>query len=111
MSERSPKPTELPNEAIPSLEEIRFALERFTWGKEVTETRKLEDELGVYLWDITIPDVDGGIIEYSYVRKGPHAKGNPIETMINDTFYDKDGFPIHGSSVARYANGEWKFTP
>ena len=74
-------------------------------GETKYETaRKLEDEQGLYLWEIKIPQEDGGSIEYEYVRKSDYktrglAGGSASETAIHVTYFDEDGIPVSGQSV------------
>ncbi len=42
-------------EPIPSQEEIHSVFEQLIGAVQYRETRKLEDERGLYLWDIEIP--------------------------------------------------------
>ena len=98
-------------ENIPSSENVKEVFEKLLGTQEYTETRKCEDEQGLYLWDVTIPQADG-YAEYSYMRKGRHAQGGEAsDTAIHVTFYDQDGFPVGGHSVAKYEDGEWVVTP
>ncbi|MDP3880756.1 MAG: hypothetical protein Q8Q32_01050 [bacterium] len=97
-------------EHIPSLEEVRAIFEQFLKGKEYEEIRRKEDEQGLYLWDIRIPDEEGNI-EYSYMRKGRYTEGQASTTAIHVIFFDKEGLPVGGHSVAKYVNNEWGFTP
>ncbi|MFY9463348.1 MAG: hypothetical protein WAP52_04155 [Candidatus Sungiibacteriota bacterium] len=100
--------TERCPEHIPTAEEVAGVFEQLVKGKEYKETRKLEDENGLYLWDIEIPDESGeGIVEYSY-RRGRPAEGQLLELRIDVAFYDSDGMPISGTSAAKFENGAWK---
>ncbi|MDP3953429.1 MAG: hypothetical protein Q8P99_01220 [bacterium] len=78
--------------------------------REFEDVRRLEDERGLYLWDIAIPGEDGGTEEYSYMRGGRYPEGQASITAIHKVFYDKDGTPIGGQSVAKYIEGEWILT-
>jgi hypothetical protein len=90
---------------------VRSVFERLIGEKEYKETRKLHDDKGLYLWDVTISEEDGST-EYSYIGKGRYAVGGSSpDTAIHVTYYDNAGMPVHGSSVAKYKEGEWKLTP
>lgn len=108
MSEKIPT-FESKNEKLPTEEEILSVFEELTEGKEFEEVRKREDENGIYLWEIklTEADEDGGTTEYSYGRAGQYPENKSLETAIHIAFFDADGFPIGGHSVAKYVNGEW----
>ncbi len=113
MHEGPPK-IEASPEHIPTPEEVRALFEKFIEGKEYTERRKLEDENGLYLLEVELPaDADGGHTEYSYIRKGDYKSqgkpgGSSAETVMNVTFFDSDGIPTGGNSVATLVNGEWR---
>lgn len=113
MHEGPPK-IEVSLEHIPTPEEVRTLFEKFIEGKEYTDRRKLEDEQGLYLWEIELPaDADGGHTEYSYVRKGDYkAQGKPggssAETVMNVTFFDNDGIPTGGHCMAELVDAEWR---
>ncbi|MFA6272688.1 MAG: hypothetical protein WC693_06400 [Patescibacteria group bacterium] len=94
-------------ERIPTLEEIFSVIKSLT-EKETTEVRRLEDEDGVYLLEVTVPgDTENDIEEYSYMRKGRRAiGGGTTMTEIHWTHYI-DGFPVEGKEAARFINDEW----
>ncbi len=96
-------------EAIPSEEEILSILENLTEGKEFVELRKKEDKEGIYLWEIKLKETDseGGTTEYTYGRAGHYPENKSSETAVHIAFFDKDGFPVGGHSVAKYRDGEW----
>lgn len=106
MSEELPKNIELAAETISTPEEISTVFERLTGIREHTEVRKLEDERGIYLWEISIT-TENGHTEYEYNRAGPNPKGRGLQTAVYATYYDNDGIPISGSSVAKLINNKW----
>jgi len=98
-------------ESIPTSEDIKFVFEKLLEGKEYKTRRKLEDEQGLYLWEIEIPEEDGHT-EYLYMRKGRYEEGGQAsDTAIHIAFFDKNDFPVSGYSVAKYIEKEWKLTP
>lgn len=103
-------------ERIPSAEEVLALFEKLVGEAKFGERRKLEDEQGLYLWEIEIAQEDGGTTEYSYIRKGNYkekglAGGSASETAIHVTYFDNEGIPISGHSVAKLVDGEWVDTP
>jgi len=100
-------------ESILTVEDIRFVFEELLKIKEYETMRQFEDEKGLYLWEIKIPESTGdGHIEYSYMRKGEYPKGGSSSlTAVHETFFDKEGNAFGGGSVAKYENGEWRLTP
>lgn len=112
MNEGPPTIHEEVRERILTPEEVSFIFKRLLgpkW-KEHTEARKLEDEEGLYVWDIKISGEDGDT-EYSYMRKGRYKEGEATLTAVHVTFFDTEGVPIGGHSVAKYINGTWELTP
>ncbi len=102
-------------EHIPTQEEVLAIFEKLVGENEYEEVRKLEDEQGLYLWEIKIAQEDGSI-EYSYIRKGNYkerglAGGSAAETAIHITYFDNDGMPISGHSVYKLIDDKWKETP
>ena len=102
-------------EHIPTAEEVLLLFEKLLGETEYEDVRKLEDEQGLYLWDIKIIQEDGSI-EYSYIRKGNYkerglAGGSALETAIHVTYFDNDGTPVSGHSVAKFIDGKWMGTP
>lgn len=76
-------------------------------GKEYIEVRKLEDEQGLYLYEVKIlGDLPGEEIGYEYMRKGQYEEGSSLSTEIHIVYYE-NGIPISGTSAARYVDGKW----
>ncbi|MCR4261083.1 MAG: hypothetical protein NUV96_02020 [Candidatus Colwellbacteria bacterium] len=94
-------------EPIPTPEEIQEIFRQLGVEK-YEDVRKLEDEQGLYLWDIRIPEEDA---EYSYMRKGHYPEGQASTTVIHVTFFDDSGIPVGGHSVAKLMEGTWELTP
>ena len=102
-------------EHIPTSEEVLSLFEKLFGETEYEVVRKLEDEKGLYLWEIKIAQEDGSI-EYSYIRKGNYKErglpgGSALETAIHVTYFNNDGIPTSGSSVCKFIDGKWKDTP
>ena len=110
MHERPPNTFEEELEAIPTPEEVQSVFEQLVGKEEYEDVRKLEDKRGLYLWDIKINGEDGDT-EYSYMREGQHPEGQASTTAIHVTFFDQEGTPVGGHSVAKYVEGGWKLTP
>ena len=102
-------------EHIPTSEEVLSLFKELVGENEYEVVRKLEDERGLYLWEIKVAQEDGSI-EYSYIRKGNYkerglAGGSALETAIHITYFDNDGVPISGHSVYKLIDDNWKDTP
>lgn len=110
MHEAPPNTFEKGPDSFPTPEEVKSVFEQLTGKENYEDIRKLEDEHGLYLWDIKISGEDGGT-EYSYMREGQYPEGQASATAIHITFFDQESIPVGGHSVAKYENGEWKLTP
>ncbi len=107
MNESKPNFNEIESEANPTLEEV-YALIREYSSEEFTETRKLEDEKGVYLLEIEVPGkIDGEVYEYSYMRKGHYDGKGITQTEVHITLYE-EGVPVTGQLVSRFVDGKWE---
>lgn len=109
MNEKAPGQFEKDTEHVPTPEEIHSLFEQLIGEKKYEEIRKLEDEQGVYLWEIAIAGKDGDRIEYAYMRKGLHNSNmSDPYTSIHVYFFDNDGVPTGGYPVVKFINGKWK---
>ncbi len=107
----TPNNVEGGQEIVPTSEEVQAVFERLVGEKKYAETRKLEDEKGLYLWEIEIATEEGKT-EYLYMRKGRYQKGGEASTTaIHVAFYDTDGMPVGGELAAEYREGVWEFIP
>lgn len=97
-------------ESIPTPEEVRSVFEQLIGEEEYEDIRKLEDEQGLYLWDIIVSGEDGNT-EYSYMREGQYPEGQASVTAVHVTFFDEAGVSVGGHSVAKYIEGKWELTP
>jgi hypothetical protein len=97
-------------EHLPSPEEIVEIFKRLLEGKNFTDVRKLEDEKGIYLWEIKVSSNDENT-EYSYRRKGTYKETRSASTVIDVTFFDREGIPIGGHSVADLTESGWSIHP
>ncbi|MBA4337053.1 hypothetical protein C0416_04775 [bacterium] len=96
-------------EKVHSREEVMAVLNQQLDGQPYRIERELSDAKGLYLLDIVIPGEDGNT-EYSYRRQGVYPKGIAKISVIHVAYYDKDGFPVGGTSVAKWKNGVWKIS-
>jgi hypothetical protein len=80
--------------------EVLEVMAQYAEGVEVK--REKSDSIGLYLLEATIPDSEGGTIEFNYMRKGQYPEGLAQNTYIHKIFYDADGVPCGGTSVASY---------
>lgn len=103
------------SEHIPTSEEVQSLFEKIAGEAKYEDVRKLEDEKGLYLWEVKIAQEDGSV-EYSYIRKGDYksrglAGGSALETAIHITYFDNDEMPISGHSVLKLISDKWVETP
>jgi hypothetical protein len=94
-------------EHIPTPEEVTSVFRELA-RKEYRETRRREDEKGLYLLEVEVPgETEGEVVEYAYMRKGRYAEGQISATEIHVAYY-KDGEPVNGTTAAKYVDGAWK---
>src|ERR1700722_9559912 len=107
MRENKPNWSELESEHIPTPEEVHSIFRELA-KKEYKETRKREDEQGLYLLEVVVAgESENQTIEYAYMRKGRYAEGQSSTTEIHVTYYENE-IPVSRTSVARYVDGQWK---
>ena len=94
---------------IPTDEEVWQVFETLLAGRKFSETRKLTDGLGVYLWDIKTQAPDGSALEYLYMRKGQYPEGFAYESRVDYVYLNSQGEAIGGASAARFIGGKWTF--
>lgn len=95
---------------FPTEAEVRVVFERVLGERKFKQTRKREDEQGLYLWDVKVEE-EHGFTEYSYMRNGKYPEGAALETAVHVAFFNEEGVPVSGHSVAKFTNGKWEFIP
>ena len=45
------------------------------------------------------------------MRQGQYPEGQALATAVHVAFFDSEGMPIGGHSVAKYVDGQWQLTP
>jgi hypothetical protein len=107
---------EIKAEHIPTAEEIRSIFTLFTNQEHVKEDRIIEKDGNLFILEFTVADgQDDATTEYAYKAKRPlekkGAKENEFsEGTIQATYYDKDGIPFCGDTLADLINGKWIYT-
>ena len=96
-------------DVVATEEEVRAIFDKLARDKTFSETRKLGDETGLFLWDVEIPTEDGKT-EYSF-RRGRAEAGELPGIRIDMAYYDVSGIPISGHSVAKRIKRIWSLTP
>ena len=96
-------------DVVATEEEVRAIFDKLASDKTFSETRKLGDETGLFLWDVEIPTEDGKT-EYSF-RRGRAEAGELPGIRIDMAYYDVSGTPISGHSVAKRIKRIWSLTP
>lgn len=95
-------------ESIPTPEEVESVFrELIGEGKEYSETKRLEDDKGLYCLEVEVRGEGGAVTEYGYMRKGRFGRNQSSATEITVTYYE-NGLPISGTNVAEYVDGNWK---
>lgn len=95
-------------EHAPTREEVVEVLRKLIDG-EYKELRSREDAQGLYLLEVVIAGKNTGeTIEYSYARKGSFPETKSTTTTISLTYFDADGMPEGGKTVADFVDGKWE---
>lgn len=106
MTEKDPNPFETDPEHVPTAEEVHSVFKELI-AKEYKETRRREDEKGLYLLEVVAAgNSESESTEYAYMRKGRYPEGQISATEIHVTYYENE-MPISGTSAARYVDGKW----
>ncbi len=92
---------------IPSEEEIRSVFEELAGASDFKEIRKLEDDAGVYLWEVSVPTKEG-TDKYLYARKGTHDESRTLVTKISVSRVNKAGLPVESGTAAKFIDGKWE---
>ena len=96
------------SELIPTTESIKAVFDALLADRIHKERRKFEDKLGTYLWEVEF-EVEGGTVEFNYMRKGRYEKGGSASaTKIHVVYFDEDGMPDGGEDIAEFVNGTWE---
>lgn len=93
---------------IPTVESIFTLLREIGVTENTTTTKALNEGGSLSYMEIRVsePDDDGCTVEYQYSRYLDWR-----EPVIHVVYFDKDGDPLGGKSVAKYRNGAWVLTP
>lgn len=99
-------------EKIHTAEEVLEIFKELVGEAGFEEGRKLEDEQGLYLWEIKVAEENGESVEFEYVRKGNYKErglpgGSAPETAIHKTNFDSEGIPYTGGPVRKFRDGKW----
>jgi len=95
-------------ETIPTPEEVESVFHELIGGEKAwSETKRLEDDKGLYCLEVEVQGEDGAVTEYGYMRKGRFGRNQSSATEITITYY-QGGMPISGTTVATLIDGTWK---
>ena len=97
-------------EKIPSEREVAGRFEKILAGREFSELQKVEDEDGLYVWDVQTTDDDGDRVDICYKRAGTSATGVIEISAIHQALYTSDGIPCGAGTQFEYIDGRWKET-
>ena len=112
MSFENPTPTPEKEPHTHSPEEIKAQIERLC-GKENPEViRTLEDEKGVYLYEVVTVDDKGDASLFSYRRSGNRPETKAANTVVDVAYFIgpiDDGMCVGGNTLSNYdeATGQW----
>lgn len=98
------------SENIPSIKEVALKFEKILDGREFTELKKIEDEEGLYIWEIETTDDDGDRLTMEFKRAGESETGVASDSRIRETLYVED-VPCGAGDQYIYINSDWKRVP
>lgn len=95
-----------------SLAEVKAKIEALTGQENPKVERLLEDERGVYLYEVVAVDDKGDASLYSYRRAGEYAESKAANTLVDVAYFVgpiEDGMCVGGDVLANYdeETGEW----
>ncbi len=98
-------------EKNPNEREVFKQFEKILGTREYEEIEKVEDEHGLYSWDIkTTEEGTGDPVQIGYIRGKVYANGVVTVPRINQTLYFND-VPCGAGTQYDYVNGEWVVHP
>jgi hypothetical protein len=109
------KPTPLIEQEphCPSLEEIKTKMESLIGQEKFEVLRTLEDEKGVYLYEVATVDDAGDASQYTYRRKGNYSETKAAQTCIDIVCCIgplEDEMFISGTTLSNYDESTAKWT-
>lgn len=102
-------------EQLPSQAEVKSVFEVVLKGNVCKETRVLNDEKGLSVYEAEVTLEDGEKIELNYqtakndYRDKSLPAGGQFSASVHATYYDKDGMPYSGECVANFLDGKWEY--
>lgn len=102
-------------ERFPPLEEIKTKIKEFCGQENPEVVRTLEDEKGVYLYEVATIDKKGDTSLYVYRRAGDFKETKAAETVIDVGYFEgklEDNMCVGGETLSEYdeATGKWTDT-
>jgi len=112
----NPTPSIEKEPRILSLEEVKAKMESLIGQENFEVLRTLEDEKGVYLYEVSTVDEAGDASQYTYKRENNHPKTFSIQTFIDVAYYAgtvEDGYPYNAEKLSDYdeTTGQWTDMP
>lgn len=95
-----------------SLAEVKAKIEQLCKQENPEVVRSLEDEKGVYLYEVVAVDDKGDASLYSYRRVGEHAESKAANTLVDVAYFVgpiEDGMCVGGDVLSNYdeTTGQW----
>jgi hypothetical protein len=95
-----------------SLAEIKAKIEVLCGQEDPKILRALEDERGVYLYEVVTTDNQGDASVFSYRRAGDSQESKVANTLVDVAYFVgplEDDMPMGGTTLSNYdeMTGEW----
>ncbi len=112
MNFENPTPTTENESRFPLLDEIEAKIEQLCGDENPEIVRTLEDENGVYLYEVVTQDDKGDASLFSYRRSGNYQETKATETQVDVAYFVgpvEDGMCVGGDVLSCYdeSSNEW----
>jgi hypothetical protein len=112
MNFENPTPAPEKEPHLLSLEEIKVKIESLSGQENPEVLRTLEDEKGVYLYEVVTVDDKGDASIFSYRRSGNYQETKAANTLVDVTYFVgpvEDDMCVGGDTLSDYddVTGKW----
>lgn len=92
----------------PTLEKVLEGFENIIEGAEIKVLKQVEDEHGLFIFDVEAKLPNGDTVECCYKRaRTLEASGTEVPSRIHTAIYDADGMPAAAGRQFDFVDGKW----
>ncbi len=93
---------------FPMLAKVLSGFDEIIKGAEIKELKKVEDEQGLFVYDVEAKLPNGDTVECCFKRaRALEVGGAEVPSRIHTMIYDADGMPSGTGPQYDYQDGEW----